>query len=365
MKRILPLFIGLLILAAFGWTLYFLYEKSKAKVVIFETEEAVKTDIIKKTVATGAIIPRREIEIKPRISGVIDEVYVKPGDDIKKEAPVARIKIMPNLVALNSAEARVQAAKTAVEAAAKELARTKNLADKGLAGASELDRGTVDHELKKQELAAAEGNLELIRDGVSSRYGASQTVVRATAAGMVLSVPIEPGSPVIEANTFNAGTTIATVADMRDMIFEGKVDEAEVGKISVGMDLTISIAAIQGQTFPAKLEYIAPKGVTIAGGTIEFQIRAALIPVDGVFVRAGYSATADIVLDRREKVLAVREGLITFEKGATFVEVETAPQVFERRSIEVGLSDGIHIEVKSGLAEGAKLKRASAVPAGG
>jgi HlyD family secretion protein len=178
-------------------------------------------------------------------------------------------------------------------------------------------------------------------------------------------VPVEPGSPVIEANTFNAGTTVATVADMSDMIFEGKVDEAEVGKIEEGMDLSITIAAIQGRTFPAKLEHIAPKGVTIQGGTIEFQIRAALDPVEGVFVRAGYSATADIVLDRRTNVLAVREGLITFEKGESFVEVEVSPQVFERRKIEVGLSDGIHIEVKSGLDAGAKLKRGPAPTAGG
>src|SRR5262245_9626992 len=357
MKRILPLLVGLLILGAFAWTLFFLYEKSQKKPVVYETEETITTDIIKKTVATGSIIPRREIEIKPRISGVIDEVYVKPGQEVKKEAPVARIKLLPNLVSLNAAEARVQSAKAAVDAASKEPGRSKSLADKGLAGAAELDKVMVENELKKQELEAAEGNLELIRDGVSSRYGASQTVVRATAAGMVLSVPVEPGAPVIEANTFNAGTTIATVADMRDMIFEGKVDEAEVGKIVEGMELSISIAAIQGRTFPAKLEYIAPKGASLPGGTIDFLIRAAVVPVEGVFVRAGYSATGDIVLDRRTKVLAVREGLITFENGDSFVEVETSPQVFEKRKIEVGLSDGIHIEVKSGIDEKAKLKK--------
>jgi HlyD family secretion protein len=192
---------------------------------------------------------------------------------------------------------------------------------------------------------------------VSAKHGATRTVVRATSTGMVLSVPVEVGTSVIEANTFNAGTTVATVADMKDMIFEGKVDEAEVGKIKEGMDLSISIAAIEGRTFPAKLEYIAPKGVSAQGGTIEFQIRAAVAPVDGVFVRAGYSATADIVLDRRTKVLAIREGLITFEKGEPFVEVETSPQVFERRKIETGLSDGINIEIKGGLEAGVKIKR--------
>jgi HlyD family secretion protein len=364
MKRIIPLLVGLVILGAFGWTLFFLYQKSQAKPVVYETEATLTTDIIKKTVATGSIIPRREVEIKPRISGVIDEVYVKPGQEIKKDAPVARIKIIPDLVTLNAAEGRVRAAKIAFEAAVKELGRTKSLADKGLAGASELDRLLLDHELKKQELDAAEGNLDLIRDGVSNKFGVSQTIVRATASGMVLSVPVEPGSPVIEANTFNAGTTVASVANMNDMIFEGKVDEAEVGKIQEGMDLSITIAAIQGRTFPAKLEHIAPKGVYITGGTIEFQIRAALEPVEGVFVRAGYSATADIVLDRRTKVLAVREGLITFDKGDTFVEVEVSPQVFEKRKIEVGLSDGINIEVKSGLDSGAKLKSGAAASTG-
>lgn len=357
MKRIIPLLVGLLILGAFAWTLFFLYEKSQAKPIVYETESTVTTDIVKKAVATGAIVPRREIEIKPRVSGVIDEVYVKPGEQTKKDAPVARIKIVPNLVSLNAAEARVRSAKTAMEAAGREFERTKPLYEKGLLGVSDFDKIRLDHELKQQELDAAEGNLQLIRDGASSKYGASQTVVRATASGMVLSVPVEPGSPVIEANTFNAGTTIATVADMRDMIFEGKVDEAEVGKIQEGMDLSISIAAIQNRTFPAKLEHIAPKGVAITGGTIEFQIRAALEPVEGVFVRAGYSATADIVLDKRTQVLAVREGLITFEKGETFVDLEVSPQQFEKRKIEVGLSDGIHIEVKSGIESGAKLKK--------
>ena len=216
-------------------------------------------------------------------------------------------------------------------------------------------------ESAQQELQAAGDNLDLIRKGSTKTSGkTSNTLVRATIDGTVLEVPLEEGDSVIEANTFNEGTTVATIADMEELIFEGKVDESEVGKIAVGMSLLLTIGAIADERFDATLEHIAPKGVE-ADGAIQFEIRAALELKEGILVRANYSANADIVLDRRDEVLTVNERLLQFDDGKPFVEVESGPQTFERREIETGLSDGISIEVISGLTESDRIKNPNAV----
>jgi HlyD family secretion protein len=356
MKRLVPFLVVFAIAAVFAGTLYFLYQKSQRQPVVFETQEPMVTDIVKKTVATGSLVPRQEIEIKSRVSGVISKLHAEPGQVIERDALIADIQIIPDVLDLNRAEATVSAARISFENAKRELERNKGLFERQVVSEAELGRHQLEFELRKQELDAALSNVALIKNGAIRRSNKVGNQVRSTVAGTVLEVPVEVGESVIESNTFNAGTTVATVADMTDMIFLGRVDESEVGKLREGMELSIQIGAVENERLRGTLEYIAPKGVATEG-VIEFEIRAAIEPREDVLVRAGYSANADIVLDRRQQVLAINEGLLQFEDGQPFVEVEVAPQTFEKRSVEVGLSDGINIEVLNGLAQGAKIKK--------
>ncbi|MCB9760954.1 MAG: efflux RND transporter periplasmic adaptor subunit [Alphaproteobacteria bacterium] len=355
MRRWLPALVLIGTLLAFVGTLGFLWQKSQAPPTVFTTESPVVTDIVKKTVATGAIVPRNEIALKPQVSGIIESIAVEPGDVVTRGDLIARIQVIPNSGQLASAQAQVRAAELNLSRAQQELGRSERLHDQGVLSDDAMDAARVAFQLREQELASARTNLRIIREGAIAGSGGAATEVRATVGGMILSVPVKEGESVIESNTFNAGTTIAYVADMSDMIFQGKVDESEVGKISVGMPLDITIGALQDRRFAGTLEYIAPKG-ELDEGAVKFEIRAALAQQEGVFVRAGVSANADIVLDHREQVLAVKEALLQFEEDAVFVEVETAPQTFERRDVEVGLSDGIHVEIVSGVTEADKLK---------
>ncbi len=357
MKKLFSILFGLIFLSFVGGGFYYLYSKSEEPPTVFQTQSPVETTIINKTVATGSVVPRQEVEIKPQVSGIVETLFVEPGDVVATGDLVAKIRIIPDMVNLNNAESRVRLARLRLEAAERELERnTRALADGSVSEAT-FRQFELDHEQAKQELQAAVDNLQLIQKGSTSKSrDASNTLVRATIDGMVLEVPLEEGDSVIESNTFNDGTTIATVADMDELIFEqGKVDESEVGKIQPGMTLLLTIGAIEGQQFEAELEHIAPKGVE-ENGAIQFEIRAALTQQEGVFVRANYSANADIVLDRRDDVLAINEALLQFEEDKPFVEIETSANEFEKRYIEIGLSDGIHIEVTSGLGESDKIK---------
>lgn len=356
MKRLVPFLVVVAVAGVFAGTLYFLYQKSRRQPVVFETEEPMVTDIVKKTVATGSLVPRQEIEIKSRVSGVIQKRYVEPGQVIAKDALIADIQIIPDMLDLNRAESAVASARISFENARRELERNRGLFERAVISEAELGRHQLDFELRKQELDTALSNVALIKNGAIRKSNKVSNQVRSTVAGTVLEAAVEEGESVIESNTFNAGTTIATVADMTDMIFLGRVDESEVGKLREGMELSIQIGAVENERLRGKLEYIAPKGVATEG-VIEFEIRAAIEPRADVLVRAGYSANADIVLDRRQQVLAIDEGLLQFEDGKPFVEVEVAPQTFEKRSVEVGLSDGIHIEVLGGLPQGTKIKK--------
>jgi HlyD family secretion protein len=260
------------------------------------------------------------------------------------------------MVTLNNAEARVKKARLNLKDKNRECQRNKKLFKKGIISESEFLQHELAYSNAREEMEAAENNLTLIREGVAQKYAdTTNTLIRSTIEGMVLDIPVEEGNFVTETNPLNAGTTIATVADMREMIFKGKVDESDVGKIKPGMDLILSIGAIEDEKFDASLEYIAPKGVEDKGA-IQFEIKAKLKLKSSHFIRAGYSANADIVLDRRDKVLAINESLLQFESETAFVEVETAPQQFEKRYIELGLSDGINVEVLSGLSATDKIK---------
>lgn len=358
MKRILRyLFIGLVALL-FVWTLWFLYQKSVQKPEVFLIEKPTKGNIVKKTIANGSIEPRQEVAIKPVVSGIVRELFVEAGQVVKKGDKLATVQIVPDMLTLNQAENRVRSAEIGLNNAQLNFDRNKPLAAKGVIAAAEMQTFEVALSSAKLEVEAAEDALQLVRDGISrSSGGATNTIVRSSIDGMVIEVPVKVGTSVIERNNFNEGTTIASVADMQDLIFKGKVDESEIGKVNTGMDLVLTIGAIDDATFPAKLEYIAPKGVN-EEGAIKFEVRAAVNMKEGQFIRANYSANADIVLDHRDSVIVIPERLVQFNaKGdSAFVEVQTAPQVFEKRQVTTGLSDGINIEVKSGIDLNTELK---------
>jgi HlyD family secretion protein len=346
----------LVFLAAFIGTVLFLYDKSQEPPVIFETDEPFITDIVRKTVATGSIVPRREVALKSRVPGVVQELYFEEGNSVGRGELVAKIRLIPDMVRLNDAEAALEAARIDYEDAQRELERHQELFDDELISDFDFNRFKLEFRRVQQRLEAAENNVELIREGSAKRSGNVSNLVESTVDGMVLDIPVKEGTFIIESNTFNEGTTIATVADMGEMIFEGRVDEAEVGRIAVGMDLILSVGAIEAETFNAELEFISPKGEQDQGA-VKFDIRAAIELKDSVFLRAGYSATADIVLDKRDQVLAISEGNLIFEDDRTYVEVMVADQQFERREVQTGLSDGINIEIVDGLSEGEKIKK--------
>lgn len=357
MKRAFTWLAILFVLAAFAGTFYYLWNKSKEVPVVYKTEEPFIADIVKKAVATGSVVPRKEVAIKPQISGIVEELFVEAGQVVKSGEILARIRVVPNMGAVSGAENRLEKANISLESAQRDLGRNQHLSDQGIVAKSSYQQFQLAYDLAVAEKAAAIDNLQIVREGSSKKLASSATTqVRATVSGMVLEVPIEIGNSVIEANTFNEGTTIATIADMAEMIFEGKVDESEVGKLRQGMELVLTVAAIDQARFTAHLERIAPKGVE-QDGAIQFEIRAAIELSEGHFLRANYSGNADIVLDRRTQVLAIHESLLQFDGDQkTYVEVEVAPQRFERRDIEIGLSDGLTIEVVQGLAAGDKIK---------
>jgi HlyD family secretion protein len=355
-RRIVPLLLALGVVGAFVLTLLFLYRKSQATPQTFETVTPVSMDIVKKTVAPGALVPRREVTIKPRVSGVLEKVYVVAGQKVKDRQMLAKIQIIPNVVALNNAESAIRSAQIGLDNAQGQMQRYQQLFDQKLMNETEFNQFKLAFALKRQELETAKSNRELIKEGASKSTGKVSNVVASTVDGMVLDVPVKEGSSVIEANNFNEGTTIASIADMGDMIFQGRVDESEVGKLTEGMPVSITVGALGEERLDGKLEYIAPKGKE-KEGTIEFEVKAAVTLKPDVTVRANYSANADIILDTRKNVLAIEEGLVTFDKGKTFVDVEVGPQQFAQRELKLGISDGIFVEVLSGLDAKTRVKK--------
>ncbi|MCY1722675.1 efflux RND transporter periplasmic adaptor subunit [Prolixibacteraceae bacterium Z1-6] len=359
MKKVVRILGVIILVGAFGGTLFFLYNKSKKKEDVFENKNPFYSDVVMKTVATGSVVPRFEIEIKPQVSGIIDELYLQPGDRVTKGQIVAKIKIIPDMVTLNSAETRMNRAKINFEDAQIDYDRQQKLFDKNVVSYEEFKASKVAYDSAKEELTAAENNLELIKNGVTKKAeSATNTLVRSTIDGMVLDVPVEEGNSVIQANTFNDGTTIASVANMQDMIFQGNVDETEVGKIKEGMPIELEIGAIDKQKFAAVLEYISPKGVE-DNGAIQFEIKANVQLTEDQFIRAGYSANANIVLEKKDSVLVIPEGLLKFENDSSFVEVNTGNDLepnYEKRFVQTGLSDGINIEITEGLKLDDKVK---------
>jgi len=350
--------LGFVLVVVLGavYTVNFLYEKEQTTEASFDVKSPEMGDIILKTVASGSIQPRQEILIKPQVSGIVRTVHVEAGDIVKAGDILAEVTIVPNMSALSSAENRLSRAKISRDDAKTTYDRNAELFEQGVVSAMEIQQFKLAYNQANEEVFGAEDNLRIVREGVASRGGAkSNTLIRSTIDGMILDVPVKKGNSVIEANNFNDGTTVASVADMKDLIFVGKIDESEVEKLHEGMDIILSIGAINDMTYPATLEHIAPKGVE-ESGAIQFEIKAAVALEEGQFLRAGYSANADVELDRRDNILTISETLVQYKKRQAFVEVEMSPGIFESRDVELGLSDGLSVEVLSGLTLEDKLK---------
>lgn len=359
MKKYLKITLLVVIAAIFIGTFIFLYQKSKPKTTVYETITPEIADLEKTTVATGKVEPRDEVLIKPQISGIISEVYKEAGQTIKQGEVIAKVKVIPELGQLNSAESRVRVAEISTAQAETDHERIKKLYNDKLISREDYEKSEVEIKKAREELQTAKDALEIIKEGITKNSASfSSTLIRSTIDGLILDVPIKVGNSVIMSNTFNDGTTIATVANMNDLIFKGKIDETEVGRIHEGMPVKLTIGALQNLTFDAELEYISPKGVE-ENGANQFEIKAAVHAPDSVQIRSGYSANAEIVLQRAQKVLAVPEGIIEFSGDSTFVWVMTdsiPEQKFERRQIKTGMSDGIKLEIKEGLTGKEKVR---------
>jgi HlyD family secretion protein len=355
MKVVRWIFLVLLVLVI-GWAFFYLYKKSRAKPVEYQTETAEITDLTKKTVATGSIVPRHSVDVKPKVTGVLSEVLVEANKKVKQGDALAKVQIIPDAQALNAAESSVRSATIALDNAKRELDREEGLFKQGVVPEAELFKFRTDYAMARQQLDSAASNLQLVKEGATRAQGKSSTlIVTATVEGTVIDVPVKVGYSVIQANSFNPGTTIATIADMDDMIFDGRVDEGEVAKLKTEMKLAIKVGAIEKDRFDGELEYVAPQGKEM-DGAIQFEIKAKVTQKPDIFLRAGYSANADIVLEQKKQVLAIREALIQYDSGKPFVEVETEPQTFVRKDVMLGLSDGIKVEVLSGVTKADKIK---------
>ena len=356
MKILKYIGITLLISGALFAAAYFIKTNDKSAIV-YETKTVITTSIENKTVITGKVIPEDEVEIKPQIQGIIDALFVEEGDKVKTGDLLAKIKVVPNEQNLNSAEGRLANSRIVLKNTQIEFKRNKDLFDKGIISRQDFDNIQLRYNQSKLDVSNAVSDLQIIRLGSKGGAASANTNIRATVPGTVLEIPVEEGFQVIASNSFNAGTTIATIADLNKMIFEGKVDEAEVGKLIVGMPLEVNLGAIEDQSLEAKLKFIAPKG-NEEQGAVQFKIEADLFLNDSIFVRAGYSANASLILERKDNVMAVEESLLQFDRKTEkpYVEIQVADQKFERRDIEIGLSDGVNVEVLFGLTEDDKIK---------
>lgn len=360
MKRYFKYIMMALAAVVFIGTFVFLYIKSQPKPVEYNEFEPKQMDIRKTTVVTGKIEPRNEVNVKPQISGIITEILKEAGQKVEAGEVIAKVKVIPDMSSLSAAQARVRLAGINERQARTDFEREKTLFDKGLVSADEYDKIAQALRQAREESAAAQDNLEVVRDGVSkTNASASSTLIRSTVTGLILDIPVKVGNSVILANTFNDGTTIATVANMNDLIFRGNIDETEVGRLTTGMTMKITIGALQDLKFDARLEYISPKA-TDQNGANQFEIKAAVnLPTSSEQIRSGYSANAEIVLAEARGVLSVPESAIEFSGNDTFVYVVKGngkEKTYERRKVTTGLSDGVNIEIRSGLKKGETVR---------
>jgi HlyD family secretion protein len=349
MKKII---VAVLIALVFILTFVFLYIKSRPQPVVYDEFTPKMSDIRKTTIVTGKIEPRNEVNVKPQISGIITEIRKEAGQMIQAGEIIAKVKVVPDMNQLSSAQARVRLAGINVKQAKIDYGREKELFDKGLVAADEYDKIAQSYKQAREEVTAAQDNLEVVRDGVSKNNSdASSTLIRSTITGLILDVPVKVGNTVILSNTFNDGTTIATVANMNDLIFRGNIDETEVGELRTGMPMKITIGAMKDLSFEAALEYVSPKAVENNGAN-QFEIKAAVHSSGSSNIRSGYSANAEIVLSQANHVMIIPESAIVFEGKNTYVYVVKGSgkdKKYDKKKVVTGLSDGLNIEIKSGL----------------
>ncbi len=360
MKKDFKYILMALVAVIFIGTFVFLYIKSQPQPEVYDEFTLQRMDIRKTTVVTGKIEPRNEVNVKPQISGIITEILKEAGETVQEGEVIAKVKVIPDMGSLSAAQSRLRLAEINRKQAQTDYDREKTLFDKGLVAADEYDKIAQALRQAREEVDAAQDNLEVVRDGVSkSNASASSTLIRSTITGLILDIPVKVGNSVILANTFNDGTTIATVANMNDLIFRGNIDETEVGRLSTGMTMKITIGALQDLKFDARLEYIAPKA-TDQNGANQFEIKAAVnLPSNATNIRSGYSANAEIVLAEAKNVLAVQESAIEFDGDDTYVYVikgEGDKQTYERRKVQTGISDGINIEIRSGVKPNERIR---------
>ena len=352
MKKIIRYIVIAVIAVLFIGTFVFLYRKSKPEEVRYQELTATVQDIDKTTVITGKITPRNEVNVKPQINGIIAELLKEAGQQVQKDEVIAKLKVIPDMNSLSSAQSRVRLSEINLQQAQVNYDREKALFDRNMVSAEEMDKVSQALAQAKEERAGAQDALEVIRDGVSSSNAtSSSTLVRSTITGLILDVPVKVGNSVIQANTMNDGTTVATVADMTDLIFDGNIDETEVGMLFEGMPMKITIGALRDYTLDATLEYVAPKAVENNGAN-QFEVKAAINVQSDKMIRSGYSANAEIVLETVKNVLSVPESALEFIGEDTYVMLKGEDGKYRKQKVETGLSDGVNIEVKSGVKEG-------------
>lgn len=357
MNKILKyVLIGVVVLGAL-WAAAFFVKSNSKSAITYETKNPFTASIEKKTVATGKVVPEDEVQIKPQVSGIIDKIYLKEGAKVKAGDLIAKIKVVPNEQSLNQAKGRVKNAEVALNNTKIEYDRNKVLFDKGVVSSQDFNTQQLQYDRAKIELQNAQSDYQIIRVGSAGGSSTANTNIRALVAGTILEIPVKEGDQVIQSNNFNDGTTIATIADLSVMIFEGKVDEGEVGKLELGMPLKISLGAISDKEFDAKLRFIAPKGVE-ESGAVQFKIEGDVTVEDEFLIRAGYSANASLVLEKKEDVMVIPEALLQFDKTTDepYVEVATGDQKFERKEVKIGISDGVNVEILEGLTMEDKVK---------
>ncbi|PRX57744.1 efflux RND transporter periplasmic adaptor subunit [Flagellimonas meridianipacifica] len=358
MKKILKwVGISVLVLGAMWAAVFFIKSNSKSAIT-YETHKPFISSIEKKTVATGKVIPQEEVEIKPQISGIIEKIYKEEGEPVKAGDLIAIIKVVPNEQSLYAARGRVNNAEIALNNTKIEYDRNKTLFDRGVISSQDFNNLQLQYDQAVQELKNAQTDYQIIRVGSAGGSTSANTNIRATVNGTILEIPVEVGDQVIQSNNFNDGTTIASIADLGKMIFEGKVDEGEVGKLELGMPLKISLGAIEDKEFDANLKFIAPKGVE-ESGAVQFKIEGDVSVEDDFLIRAGYSANASLTLEKKDSILVIPEALLQFDKETEepYVEIAIGEQEFERRDIEIGISDGVNVEIVSGLDESDEVKQ--------
>lgn len=357
MNKILKyVLIGVVVLGAL-WAAAFFVKTNSKSAITYETKNPFTANIEKKTVATGKVVPEDEVQIKPQVSGIIDKIYLKEGAKVKAGDLIAKIKVVPNEQALNQAKGRVRNAEIALNNTKIEYDRNKILFDKGVVSSQDFNSQQLRYDQAKLELQNAQSDYQIIRVGSAGGSATANTNIRALVSGTILEIPVKEGDQVIQSNNFNDGTTIATIADLSIMIFEGKVDEGEVGKLQLGMPLKISLGAINDKEFDAKLRFIAPKGVE-ESGAVQFKIEGDVTVEEEFLIRAGYSANASLVLEKKDSVMVIPEALLQFDKTTDepYVELLIGDQKFERKEVKIGISDGVNVEIVEGLTKDDKVK---------